>query len=320
MALHIDKGVFGIKAETTRGTFNKPDAADCFPVEAFEPNFSIDYYERGEKREHYGKYPSIPGIRYGSISVTFLLNGSGTAGTPPHWNEALMACGLSHANVPATSDTYKVTSVFTGLTIYPSESYSVAYWEDGVRYGLNGCLGEWELTCAAGMPLKMKCTYHGALEDWADEAVPTPTGVSTAVPPNFLGVSLETIGGFACVFEQITFRSGNVMSMLKDANAVSGVRGYEIPGRRLSGSFDPDMVLVATDGIFDDWKLGTTGALSTGVIGSTAGNRIAISAPLCQYRKISLADKEGRRVVNADFDIVTSPSSVDGDDFSITLT
>lgn len=319
MALHTHKGVFGINPEVSIGTFVEPAGDECFYVFDFDFQPTIEVYERQEMREHFGKLDLIPGVRYGTMAVSFLVVGSGTAGTAPHWGTAFQACGMSHTNTPATSDVYKPTNTFTGATIYPSASYSVAYWEDGVRYGLSGALGDWELTCTAGQPMVLRCTYYGALEDWADDTTPTVSGVSTAAPPNFLSASVETIGGYACVFEQLTYRAGNVMSLKRDANAASGVRGYEIAGRRMTGSFDPDMVLVATDGIYEDWKSGTTGAVSTGAIGS-AGNQVTIAAARCQYRQLAMADKEGRRVLNADFDIVTSAAAVEGDDFSITLT
>lgn len=61
------------------------------------------------------------------------------------------------------------------------------------------------------------------------------------------------------------------------------------------------MNLLATNDFISDWEAGTEMALSTGVIGGTAGNQFQISMPAVSYRDVSLGDRDGLRTIELPF-------------------
>ena len=54
---------------------------------------------------------------------------------------------------------------------------------------------------------------------------------------------------------------------------------------------DPEAVLVATYDFITKWKSSASYAMTTGTIGSTAGNRYAVTAPGAVYGEISNGDR-----------------------------
>ena len=319
MGLRVRNAVVGVKLEGTAYTLNAPVAADCFY--AFDASYqpSGELFKRQETRDHFGRFDGIPGIATGQISFKVTIVGSGTAGTAPHFQDALSACGMSETIVAATSVTYKPVSTFDGAGDNQGATYTVAIFEDGVRYAIKGAQGSVKFTCKAGEPLVAEFSFSGGYVAPIDVSVPTPAGVSTEVPPTFLSAGLSTIGTYTPVFESLEFDMARALSPVTDANDANGTKGFEITGHDPVGSFDPDMVLIATNDYFAQWRAGTTGTITTGTIGS-AGNQIQMVATRCQYDAHSMDEAEGRRKLGSSFIITTSTSASEGDDFSLAFT
>ena len=323
MGLAISNTVIGIKAEATPYTWNAPAAGDSFPAITPKWDPDGDNYQRKETREHFGVLDEIPGKKFGVITFGTLLVGSGTAGTAAHWETALMGAGFFKDTGTASTLLYKPSSRFDGAVVgsvtYPSKSYSLSMYEDGVHYSMSGAVGTVKFMCIAGEPIEMQFEFRGAFRLPTDASVLVPTGVSTEAPPTFMGAGLTAIASYAPVFENLEVDMANNLSQLVDANDSAGVTGYQITGRRITGSFNPDMELVATNPWFTQWHQGTTGAIGTGKLGS-AGNQLEIDMPRCQYGKPSMEDVEQRRRLGLPFSVVTSPTAVAGDDFVLTVT
>ena len=113
--------------------------------------------------------------------------------------------------------------------------------------------------------------------------------------------------GTACFFPSLT-------------NSSSGIRGAWITKHNPSIKIDPELVAVATLDILGKWRSGATGAFTTGVIGSTAGNRYQLAAGRTQFREMSLGDREGARITALTLAITTAVNAVDGDDYTLALT
>lgn len=326
MALKIAKAVVGVKEEAVAYTYGIPGAGECWPAFDISISYSGDSFQRTESRQILGKLDDVPGPASVEIGFKTIVVGSGTAGTAPHYNHALRACGMQEADNGTTDVTYYPWSVFDGDTSVtgppqlnnPFEAASVVVYEDGVSYGAKGCAGNVKFICKSGEPMVMEFLFKGAYVAVADTAIVTPTGVSTETPPTFLSAGLTTIGAASTPFESLEYDLGNDIQPVVDANDSAGVKGYTIVDRRMVGRFDPDMVLVGTDDVFGDWRAGTTGAISTGAIG-TAGNRITFTAGRCQYRPPSMADRNGFRTLDQEFAIVTAAGASDGAEFSFML-
>jgi len=329
----LSRAVVGIKPEATAYTFGAPAAADCYPAFDISISYSGDNYQRQETRDHFGKLDNIPS---GSVSCEigwkFLLVGSGAAGTAPHWDDTIKACGFSETIVGATSVTYKPSSTYDATSGRPSQAYSVSVIERDVnnsggtpcvRYALSGSMGTIKFSCKYGEPIVAEVSFKGAYQTVTDVASITPSGVSTSVPPRFLGSNfLSALGTYNSEFTSITYDMGNELGDIMDANfsTTNGFKGTTITNRRPTGSIDPAFVRIAVNDFFNQWRLGTTGAMSMSTTIGSAGNAIQINAARCQYDALKLADRNGFRSLEAPFSIVSSVAAVDGDEFSIVLT
>ena len=67
-----------------------------------------------------------------------------------------------------------------------------------------------------------------------------------------------------------------------------------------NGSIDPEAVLIATKDFDTAWKTGALLPLTTGLVGSTAGNRWKLDATVA-IRDISQADRDQIRVDSLTF-------------------
>lgn len=329
----LSRAVVGVKAESSAYTFNAPVAGDSYPCFDINVSYSGDNYQRQETRDHFGKFDNIPS---GSVSCEigwkFLLVGSGSAGVAPHWGKTIQACGFSETVSGGVSVTYKPSSTYDATSGRPSQAYSVSVIERDVnnsggtpcvRYALSGSMGTIKFTCKYGEPVVAEVSFKGAYQTVTDVASITPSGVSTSVPPRFLGSNfLSALGTFNSEFTSITYDIGNELGDIMDANfsATNGFKGSTITNRRPTGTIDPAFVRIATNDFFNQWRLGTTGAMSMSTTIGSAGNAIQINAPRCQYDTLKLADRNGFRSLEAPFSIVTAVAAVDGDEFSIVLT
>lgn len=148
-----------------------------------------------------------------------------------------------------------------------------------------------------------------------DRAIVTPTYDST-VPVPLIAVPFS-VGGFGAVIEKFEFEIGNEVSAPPDISAPDGYGQIRITNRDISGSFDPEAVLVATKDFEGDFKASSALALDTGVIGSTAGNRYRLQMPAISYREISPGDRNGIRTYSIGFG---AHESATDDEFSLAFT
>ena len=328
MALRPAVAVVGVHKEATPYTYNQPVAAECFP--AFDVSWtpSAEMYERTESRTIMDKLDLIPGTATMEISFKILLVGQhGGAGTVPYWDDAIMCCGFRETVTAGTSVAYTpwttmdaATDAGPPATTNPFEAASVAVFEDGNVYAASGCMGNVTFTMTAGQPAVMEFTFKGAYVATVAGAVPTPTGVSTAAPQNFLFASVETIDGYSSAFETLSYDMGNQVEYITDANSASGIKGSIIVDRRITGSFNPDAEAVGDDDIYASWRAGTTGNIDTGAIGTGAGQMWTIAATRCQYRSLSPGERAGFRTHDVAFDVVSATGASEGASFSLTFT
>lgn len=302
MAL-VNREVILAKIETTYNTDSVPVAGtDAILVEA--PSWSHEgarLVERNNVKATLAKDKSVYAGTLKQVTFTVELKGSGAAGTPPEIGPLLRACGMQQTIVASTSVTYRpVSTGFESVTIY--------YFADGIRHVLTGCRGTVSFNLETGAFGKAEFTLTGHDGGVTDVAVPSPT-YDTTVPPALINVPFA-IGGYAAAVNALTVDLSNGVAMPASMSATDGYGEILITSRDVQGSFDPLQVNVATKNYIQEWKNGTTGSFSTGVIGSTAGNRYAFTGPVCYYREISPADRDGVR----SFEIGCGFAESSGDD------
>lgn len=306
----VNREVILAKVESTYNVDASPVAAnDAVLVEG--PSWSHEaarLIERAGVKASIGKDQTIYGGTLKSVSFETEIKGSGSAGVAPEIGQLLRGCGLDETVVASTSVTYApVSTGFESLTIY--------YYSDGLLHIITGARGNVSFTFEAGAAAKASFTFTGHDGGVSDAAMVTPT-YDSSVPVPLINVPFS-IGGYSAVIASLSLDMGNAVGTPPDMSASDGFGETIITARDVNGSFDPEQVLIATKDYISEWKAGTTMALTTGVIGSTAGNQIQLSAPAAYHKEISPGDREGLRV----WEIGVGFAESSGDDeYSIVFT
>lgn len=316
-------GVVGVQAEATAYTAETTWATtDVFTAWDIDFSYEGDLFTPAELSSNWGQKPRFPGGRFkcGLKFKTYLRGQNATVGAEPYWSIAAGGAGLKVVSSPATSCVISPTETFTGTGGFPDESYSFVFYNGSLRLLGFGGLANWKVVHKAGEPSYMEFDYKGMLNATIDATPPVPAGESTLTPPAFVSAGLTTIGTETPVIENLEFDLGNTLSVLVDANASKGIKGYAITARKPTLKFDPEDTTVADIDYRGQWTAGTTGAFASGTIGGTAGNKYAWSFPRIQYMNISHAERNGIRILNVDADVLINASGTTGSEFTLTLT
>lgn len=282
------KTVILAKVETTYGQDATPTpSANALLVRDVDIRPTGEVVERDFYRSVLSRLPFVRGIKGVELSFTTELKGTGTAGSLPSWGwegELLRACGMSETINAGTSIVYEPVS--TGF-----ESCTIYVYKDGIFHKVLGCRGSFTLRGEVGKYLEAQFTFRGLYQAPTD-ANPAAQTFSSVVPPVLLSAGCS-IGGYSPVFTRIEIAMNNELGRRLDANDSNGLKEILITGRAPGGSLDPETVTEATKAFWNEWAAATAQALSIGPVGSTAGNKIQITAPKLQYENITYGDREG---------------------------
>lgn len=287
MALLTNRRQILAKIESVYGTDIVPAGADAIEIT------NLSFAKEGARMTNPAILKSTLGQRaqsfggtLGTLTFDCWLRGSGTAGTAPEIDPLLRSCAMAVTNSPATSDTYDPIS--TGM-----ESCSIYFEEDGLRHKFLGCRGSFSGTLEAGTPGKISFTMTGHYAAVpADVALATPTFDDT-IAPTLINLSSFLMDSFAASVASISFDMAMALSMTPDLIAADGFGEIIQTSRAVTGSIDPLVTLVATYDWETKWRTEAVIDIDTGVIGSTAGNRIQVQFPTAQYIEVAPGDRDG---------------------------
>lgn len=312
--------------ESGQDSFEALALADGFLAEVPEGpiTWNSENYVQPSVRGDFLNHDETPGLTSGQITFRVPMKHSGTVDSAPEWGEALKACGYEETTNAATSMVYTPLGTFDGAGGNPGPSYTVAVLEAGNQYAIKGAFGNCVFTGVVGEPMFMEMTFTGAFVDM-DEVALLAVVYETTVAQSFIGATFSmNFGGPVTPKGVANFSvdTGNNVVPVSDINDSSGTYGARITGRKPTGSFDPEMVLQATanSDFAAFWRAGTTGTLTTGTVGGTAGNKWKLDVARCVLRPPSFTDKNGIRVINCPFAISSLATDVEGTNPEITLT
>ncbi len=304
---------FAIKEEALwaaiEAVYNTEEAiagTDVLEVENLQanPTESVKIIERNIVRSSLAPQVHQYGGSLFGFSFDAEFKGGGTAGTASRMSRLLRACGMTETIVASTSVTHEPesdTSLHDSLTFF--------YREGPNMRKVTGARGNAVLNVDAGGRFMFSFTFIGHISEEVAEAAPAETPETTA-PPIFRGATFTT-KAIATAIGKISVDLGNTMSIAPDPNSADSFGAIRIGARKITGSFDPEAQSIATHDFIGDLRAATEFALATGVLGTAAGNRIAVSLPRCQYGNIAPGDREALRVYEASFSAVPTTS---GDD------
>jgi hypothetical protein len=157
-----------------------------------------------------------------------------------------------------------------------------------------GSRGDFTLEGESGGPMQFAWSFVGDLVDAIDAPQVATSGLSTVRPPRLLGAFLcyglgnET---YRLATKRIVVNNAGTVSPNQDGNRPGGTTGSNITDR------NPTIVVTVDEvnGAFD-WELARKNGTPIRVaflLGTTQGNIVAITAPLCQVTAIAIADADG---------------------------
>lgn len=284
------------KVEAVEGTAETLAAADAnllaYDV-TFEPN--VNMFARKPVANDFSAYSAIPGAQ--SMRATFRaeLKGSGAAGTAPAIGKLLRGAGFGETINAGVSVVYQRALGQPSLTL---GLYAIPASGNNLRKLIHGARGTFKLSPRVGDPPMIEFDFLGVYSSVTDLAGLTPTGLETTKPVSFKNTSF-TMQTFAHKISQFTIDAGNALALRGDIALAAGYKSCLITDSDATFSFDPELELVATHDYHGIMLAGTEGSM-TATVGSTGGNICTITAPKCQYTKVSQGDRDGISVFNVD--------------------
>jgi len=223
--------------------------------------------------------------------------------------------GTSGATATATAD-----PVSAGFEIKPISSsvisLTMGLFEDGIRKVLKGCRGTVKFNFKIGEPATLDFSFKGVESGVAD--VPMLTGVSfdSTVPPVLLN-AVMSCDGVSLNIGEMEIDVANTLASKDKIDDAKGIISFMITGRDMQGSFNPEMVPVATHDFFSKWFGNTPMAVDL-AYGETEGNKFRFYAPGIIYNKVDDGDRDGIQLAQTSFDLTGSMEPGD-DELAILL-
>jgi hypothetical protein len=299
-----------VKKESTYGTDSTPAGTDALLVRNLEITpIEADVVSRDLIRPYLGNSPQL--LANNRVSITFQveLAGSGTAGTAPRYGAVLQACGMSETIVASTSVTYApVSASFSSATIY--------FNNDGIRHILTGCRGTFTLNAEVGQIPTIDFTMVGVYNAPTDTALPSTTYSAQASPLIFKqgNTSAFQFFSYAGCLQSVSFDMANETVYRE---LVGCTKEVLITNRAPSGTVMLEAPALVTRDYFSIAQTETTGNL-TFLHGTTAGNRVTLTAAQCDISNPSYSDQDGIQMLNIPY--VATPTNTGNDEVSLAFT
>lgn len=298
--------VMAAKTEVTVGTAIALSGTDAaMNVENLKLLPTIPMDDR-EGQAGFSPLSATGGPRMGTATFTTKLKGGASI---PLWAATLL---------PAVGFV-ETSTVFSPVSQPPGsggvKTITLGAYVDGVFKSICGAMGNAVFNFVAGRVVTIDWTFMGVWVPPTDVAILAPSYPSET-PLRFASSGL-TVGSYAYKPATMSIDLGNQVVMREDSATASGYISALITGRKITGKFDPESVLVATKDNYGIWLANTEQALAM-TLGST-GNAVAFAAPKLQFTNIQESDRNGIQTDSIDFQLNRSASGGD-DDLTITIT
>lgn len=238
------------------------------------------------------------------VNITYTGAGDGTAITSGSTTIALGNTGMTVSPTWAGSltlgDYWEVTVYPVGIRYEPVsdnfESLTFYAFFDGLFHKITGAYGTFNIDANAGEYGTINFTFTGQYHPPVDQNAPTATH-ETTLPP-IVELAQLIIDDFQPVVNAFTFDQSNNIVPRPDVSGSDGYNGVRITERTPQGGIDPEATLSKD---LDFWsKMEDSTEFQFNMkFGSTAGNRIAISAPKVQYSGLTYGDRDGLKTYDA---------------------
>jgi hypothetical protein len=207
---------------------------------------------------------------------------------------------------------YRITTIDETFTNIPTMTQSGNV--HGVYMLLKGCMGKVKFGLKSGKPVTMDFEFNGVEAGITDVAMVTGIVHEKTIPPVFMNAAFK-IDSYAAKFSEMDIDVANTLAARDDPADSRGIHSFIITDHPVSGSYNPEMVEVATHDFYGKWLAGTEMDMVIPV-GSVPGNKFELYAPRTQYTNISDEDRDGIAVAKSQFDFNGS-EDIGDDEFMI---
>lgn len=284
-------GVDAFAAEASPEDYALTIASEDLPDYQDTPNEDNSITDGGQK------LPSGPSVEsFFRSKLTFYFRGSGTdSGVDfsghdvpdvPAFHPIFLASGLVYST---TNGRYTPDSdVWYG----DGSSLTLKLWVHWRLYHILGCRGDLSWERQNDGSIMFTWDFMGLYTKPTDtSSIPTGISDAEATRAKMQNANL-TIGSWTPKVTQFSMSLGNELGLVKDYNATNGISEIIIKKRDTTITVDPDITKASNFDIYAARTSGTQQALST-TIGSTALNKLVVSAPTCEFQQIPHGEKEG---------------------------
>jgi len=223
--------------------------------------------------------------------------------------------GTSGATATASTD-----PVNAGFEIKPISSSVVSLtmglFEDGIRKVLKGCRGTVKFNFKIGEPATLDFSFKGVEAGVADAPMLTGVSFDGTVPPVLLN-AVMSCDGVSLNIGEMEVDVANTLASKDKIDDTKGILSFMITGRDMQGSFNPEMVPVATHDFFSKWFSNTPMIVDL-AYGEAEGNKFRFYAPGIIYNKVDDGDRDGIQLAQTSFDLTGSMEPGD-DELAILL-
>jgi hypothetical protein len=260
--------------------------------------YNGDILERNIQRETISPTAPKIGKRWTEISFKVEIKGGGSVGVAGKLGDLLEACGFAEVASVGSSVIYAPASgTMKSMTVYV---YDIQDTGSAKLHKITGARGNVKISLEAGGIAAMEFSYKGIYNIPTDVAAPSSPTFESTTPPIVQSSAFTLNSITSLIVQALSLDMANEVSESDDISSATGIKAFNITGRKPAGEFAPEAVTMAAYDFWSDWVAATQRALSV-VIGSVAGNICTITAPKVTIDKISDEDKNGIRANNIPF-------------------
>lgn len=302
-----------VKAETpTYGVDSTPTGAanavlltdvELQPMEGEDVSRNLELPYLGSQEE-------IPTALRSTLTGSFELVGSGTAGTAPIWSPLIRAMGVAEVLTANTKVEYSPVSD-------GHESFTIYFWIGPTRHVFVGSRGTGTMTMTAqGIPV-IRGTWTGLFSVPADTARPGAVDLSAAQAPQVASMAntpVFTIGAQPFVLRSFEFNLGNDVQ----PRLLVGAERIVIVDKAETMTATVEALPLAT---YNPFSVSTTATRKAIVLqhGTVAGGRVRIEAGQAQQKRLT-GYSNAQNVLEWPLGFTPLPTSAGNDQWKITLT
>ena len=183
-------------------------------------------------------------------------------------------------------------------------SLTLGLYEDGIRKLIKGARGTVKFNFKIGEPVIANFNFMGVESGVTDASMLSGVSFDDVLPPVLLN-AIMSVDNSSLNIGEMEIDIANTLASKDKIDDAKGILSYMITGRDVQGSFNPEMVSVATHDFFTKWFNNNPVKLDM-LYGQNTGNSFRFYAPKLVYSKVDDGERDGIQLAQTSFDLTGS--------------